>query len=142
MAEGEGIEPPRRCRRHLSKVLHYRSANLPVKSIIILVISYLYMYYLLMHSEYSKSLINILGMLRNIEKDLNLVCYNETEKKIYYSIVWKISQDGQCNMSDVIDSSGFSRSTVYKTIKKFESANLVLIQQSQGDKREFNLVLA
>ena len=29
MAEGEGIEPPRRCRRHLSKVLHYRSANLP-----------------------------------------------------------------------------------------------------------------
>jgi len=95
-----------------------------------------------MRSEYSKSLINILGMLRNIEKDLNLVCYNETEKKIYYSIVWKISQDGQCNISDVINSSGFSRSTVYKTIKKFESANLVLIQQSQGDKREFNLVLA
>ena len=29
MAEGEGIEPPRRYRRHLSKVLHYRSANLP-----------------------------------------------------------------------------------------------------------------
>ena len=29
MAEGEGIEPPRRFRRHLSKVLHYRSANLP-----------------------------------------------------------------------------------------------------------------
>jgi DNA-binding MarR family transcriptional regulator len=100
------------------------------------------MYYLLMHSEYSKSLINILEMLWNIEKDLNLVCYNETEKKIYYSIAWKISQDGHCNMSDVIDSSGFSRSTVYKTIKKFEIANLVLIQQSQGDKREFNLVLA
>jgi DNA-binding MarR family transcriptional regulator len=100
------------------------------------------MYYLLMHSEYSKSLINILEMLWNIEKDLNLVTYNETEKKIYYSIAWKISQDGECNMSDVIDSSGFSRSTVYKTIKKFEIANLVLIQQSQGDKREFNLVLA
>ena len=45
-------------------------------------------------------------------------------------------------MTDVIDSSGFSRSTVYKTIKKFEIANLVLIKQSQGDKREFNLVLA
>ena len=44
------------------------------------------MYYLWMHSEYSKSLINILGMLRNIEKDLNLVCYNETEKKIYQLI--------------------------------------------------------
>ena len=49
---------------------------------------------------------------------------------------------GACNISDVIDSSGFSRSTVYKTIKKFESANLVLVKQSQGDKREFNLILA
>ena len=95
-----------------------------------------------MHSEYSKSLINILEMLWNIEKDLNLVSYNETEKKIYYSIAWKISKDGQCNMTNVIDSSGFSRSTVYKTIKKFEKANLVLIQQSEGDKREFNLALA
>tara|TARA_Y200000002_G_scaffold149544_1_gene123543 strand:+ start:596 stop:883 length:288 start_codon:yes stop_codon:yes gene_type:complete len=95
-----------------------------------------------MHNEYSKSLINILEMLWNIEKDLNLVSYNETEKKIYYSIAWKISKDGQCNMTNVIDSSGFSRSTVYKTIKKFEKANLVLIQQSEGDKREFNLALA
>ena len=95
-----------------------------------------------MHNEYSKSLINILEMLWNIEKDLNLVSYNETEKKIYYSIAWKISKDGQCNMTNVIDSSGFSRSTVYKTIKKFEKANLVLIKQSQGDKREFNLALA
>ena len=95
-----------------------------------------------MQSEYSKSLINILEMLWNIEKDLNLVSYNETEKKIYYSIAWKISKDGQCNMTNVIDSSGFSRSTVYKTIKKFEKANLVLITQSKGDKREFNLVLA
>tara|TARA_B100000073_G_scaffold340261_1_gene339846 strand:+ start:580 stop:867 length:288 start_codon:yes stop_codon:yes gene_type:complete len=95
-----------------------------------------------MQSEYSKSLINILEMLWNIEKDLNLVSYNETEKKIFYSIAWKISKDGQCNMTNVIDSSGFSRSTVYKTIKKFEKANLVLIKQSEGDKREFNLVLA
>ena len=100
------------------------------------------MYYLWMHNEYSKSLINILEMLWNIEKDLNLVSYNETEKKIYYSIAWKISKDGQCNMTNVIDSSGFSRSTVYKTIKKFEKANLVLIKQSEGDKREFNLLLA
>ena len=95
-----------------------------------------------MQSEYSKSLINILEMLWNIEKDLNLVSYSETEKKIYYSIAWKISKDGQCNMTNVIDSSGFSRSTVYKTIKKFEKANLVLIKQSEGDKREFNLALA
>ena len=85
------------------------------------------MYYLLMPSKYTKDLTNILEMLWNIEKDLNLVSYNETEKKIYYMIAWKISQCGTCNMSDVIDLSGFSRSTIYKTIKKFESDDLVVI---------------
>lgn len=100
------------------------------------------MYHFLMSSKYSKNLISILEMLWNIEKDLNLVSYNETEKKIYYMIAWKISNCGKCNMTDVINLSGFSRSTIYKTIKKFESDDLVLIKQSQGDKREFNLILA
>ena len=100
------------------------------------------MYHFLMSSKYSKNLISILEMLWNIEKDLNLVSYNETEKKIYYMIAWKISNCGKCNMTDVINLSGFSRSTIYKTIKKFESDDLVVIKQSQGDKREFNLILA
>ena len=100
------------------------------------------MYHFLMSSKYSKNLISILEMLWNIEKDLNLVSYNETEKKIYYMIAWKISKCGTCNMTDVINLSGFSRSTIYKTIKKFESDDLVVIKQSQGDKREFNLILA
>ena len=100
------------------------------------------MYDFLMTSNYSKNLISILEMLWNIEKDLNLVSYNETEKKIYYMIAWKISNCGRCNMTDVINLSGYSRSTIYKTIKKFESDDLVVIKQSQGDKREFNLILA
>ena len=100
------------------------------------------MYDFMMPSKYSNNLTSILEMLWNIEKDLNLVSYNETEKKIYYIIAWKLSNCGKCNISDVIDSSGFSRSTVYKTIKKFESADLVLVKQSEGDKREFNLILA
>ena len=100
------------------------------------------MYDFLVPSDYSKNLISILEMLWNIEKDLNLVSYNETEKKIYYMIAWKISDCGKCNMTDVINLSGFSRSTIYKTIKKFESDNLVLIKQSEGDKREFNLIIA
>ena len=57
-------------------------------------------------------------------------------------IAWKISNCGTCNMTDVINLSGFSRSTIYKTIKKFESDDLVLIKQSHGDKRAFNLILA
>ena len=99
------------------------------------------MYYQNMSSKYTKDLINILEMLWSIEKDLNLVRYNETEKKIYYTIAWKTSSMGSCNISDVINSSGFSRSTVYKTIKKFESENLLSLQQSDEDKREFILQL-
>ena len=95
-----------------------------------------------MSSNYTKSLISILEMLWNIEKDLNLVSYNETEKKVYYIIVWLLSNNDACNISDVINSSGYSRSTVYKTIKKFEKDNLIQLKQSDMDKREFNLILA
>ena len=97
-----------------------------------LVTLYFLMYYLLMPSKYTKDLTNILEMLWNIEKDLNLASYSETEKKVYHVIAWHLSTYGNCNITDVIQNSGFSRSTVYKTIKKFEQANLVYIQQSQG----------
>ena len=95
-----------------------------------------------MDSKYKNDLISILEMLSNIERDLNLVNYNETEKKIYYTIAMTLSTNGSCNITDIIIESKFSRSTVYKTIKKFEDANLVIVQQSLQDKREFNLLLA
>ena len=94
-----------------------------------------------MTSKFSKELTNILEMLSNIEKDLNLISFNETEKRVYHTIAILLNKHGECNVTDVINNSGLSRSTVYKTIKKFESANLVLVKQSQGDKRELNLVL-
>ena len=97
------------------------------------------MYYQNMSSKYTKDLINILEMLWSIEKDLNLVGYTDTEKKVYYTIALKISKTGSCNISNVIENSGLSRSTVYKTIKKFELDNIVKIHQSKSDKREFNL---
>ena len=92
-----------------------------------------------MMSSYINDLTDILKMLLNIEKDLNLVGYTDTEKKVYYTIALKISKTGSCNISNVIENSGLSRSTVYKTIKKFESDNIVKIHQSKSDKREFNL---
>ena len=95
-----------------------------------------------MNTNYKNDLISILEMLSNIERDLNLVNYNETEKKIYYTIAMTLSTNGSCNITDIIIESKFSRSTVYKTIKKFEDANLVIVQQSLQDKREFNLLLA
>ena len=95
-----------------------------------------------MTSNYIKDLVSILELLSNIERDLNLANFNETEKKIYYTIAMSISNNGSCNITDVILESRFSRSTVYKTIKKFERANLIIVEQSSNDKREFNLVLA
>ena len=95
-----------------------------------------------MTTKYTNDLVSILDMLSNIERDLNLISYNETEKKVYYTIARIISANGSCNITDVILQSNFSRSTVYKTIKKFEEANLIIVKQSHNDKREFNLVLA
>ena len=80
-------------------------------------------------------------MLQNIEIDLNLVGYSETEKKIYYTIALRLSKSGSCNITNLIETSGYSRSTIYKTIKKFELDNLIKLKQSHIDKREFNLLL-
>ena len=84
---------------------------------------------------------NILKMLENIDHDLNLVCYNETEKKIFYTIANNIHTNKKCNITNVIESSGFSRSTVYKAIKQFEKQGLVTLIQSKDDKREVYLDL-
>ena len=92
-------------------------------------------------SNFKNDLVNILELLQNIEIDLNLVGYSETEKKIYYTIALRLSKSGSCNITNVIDTSGYSRSTVYKTIKKFELDNLIKLKQSHIDKREFNLLL-
>jgi DNA-binding MarR family transcriptional regulator len=93
-------------------------------------------------SNFKNDLVNILEMLQNIEIDLNLVGYSETEKKVYYTIALRLSKSGSCNISNVIETSGYSRSTVYKTIKKFELDNLIKLKQSHVDKREFNLSLS
>ena len=94
-----------------------------------------------MSKKYLQQLANILEMLNNLDKDLNLVTYNETEKKIYYTIASKIYSSGKCNITDLIESSGFSRSTVYKAIKNFEDDGMVQLIQSNLDKREVYLDL-
>ena len=94
-----------------------------------------------MPNTYLKKLANILEMLHNLDRDLNLVGFNETEKKIYYTIASNIHNSGKCNISDVIESSGFSRSTVYKAIKAFEDKKMVRLIQSHADRREVFLDL-
>ena len=95
-----------------------------------------------MSEKYMKQISNILQMLENLDRDLNLSSFNETEKKIYYTIANQVHKNGQCNISDVINASGFSRSTVYKAIKAFENNQMVVLIQSNSDKREVFISLA
>lgn len=94
-----------------------------------------------MSKNYIEQIANIFEMLNNLDRDLNLVMFNETEKKIYYTIAYEVHKNGKCNISDVITSSGFSRSTVYKAIKVFEDQKMVRLIQSDVDKREIYLNL-
>lgn len=85
---------------------------------------------------------SIFQMLENLDRDLNLSSFNDTEKKIYYTIANQIHKNGRCNISDVINASGYSRSTVYKAIKAFENKDMVVLVQSDSDKREFYISLS
>ena len=84
-------------------------------------------------------LFQLLQALENIENEINLVTFNETEKKVFYTIVTLSSKNNKCNISDVIDHSRLSRSSVYKALKKLDSRSLIQISQSSDDKREFIL---
>ena len=84
-------------------------------------------------------LFQLLKALENIEKEINLATFNETEKKVFYTVVTLSNNDKKCNISDVIDHSGLSRSSVYKALKKLDSRSLIQISQSSDDKREFIL---
>ena len=94
-----------------------------------------------MSKTYIEQIANLIQMLQNLDRDLNLVAFNETEKKIYYTIAYEVHKNGKCNISDVIQSSGFSRSTVYKGIKAFEDKQMVRLIQSNDDRREVFLDL-
>ena len=95
-----------------------------------------------MSKDYMKQISSIFQMLENLDRDLNLSSFNETEKKIYYTIANQVHKNGRCNISDVINASGYSRSTVYKAIKAFENKEMVVLVQSDSDKREFYISLA
>ena len=94
-----------------------------------------------MTEKYIEQIANLLNMLHSLDRDANLVSFNETEKKIYYTIAYEVHNHGKCNISDVISSSGFSRSTVYKAIKAFEDKKMLRLIQSDSDKREVFLDL-
>lgn len=78
-----------------------------------------------------------LNMLSGIESALNINDFTPNELKVFYTIISnEVKSGNQCNITDVVDSSGMSRSTVYKTLRKLSSEGIIALDQSPEDKRE------
>ena len=79
-----------------------------------------------------------LKMLSGLESDLNIMDFNPNEKKVFYTIISNEATKGEpSNITEVVNQSGMSRSTVYKTLKKLSIAGIIDLSQSDEDKREF-----
>lgn len=86
--------------------------------------------------SFKADLMEALSLISNIECDLKINTLNANEKVILYSILLKEKTSKECIISDVIQTSKLSRSTVFKTLKKLEDINLISFKQSLVDKRE------
>lgn len=85
--------------------------------------------------NFKSQLINVLTLLDSIEKDLNIVDFSPNEKQVLYTVVKATKKES--NISDIVNNSGLSRSSVYKTLKKLVDRDVVKLIQSDHDKREF-----
>lgn len=77
-----------------------------------------------------------IALVSNIEHQLKINTLNGNEKTVFYSILLKEKENTECIISDVINISKLSRSTVFKTLKKLVDLQLILSKQSTSDKRE------
>lgn len=78
----------------------------------------------------------LLKKLKQIEKHFEVHTLSPNEKKVVHTMVELKAQNNACNITDVVEVSGMSRSTVYKTIKKLTARNIISLDQSISDKRE------
>ncbi len=83
--------------------------------------------------DFKLQLKTFVEMLRNIEDEFKLHSLTPNEQAVFFTIM---KSDEVCNISNIVDESGLSRSTVYKILKKLEDNNLVEAFQSKSDKRE------
>jgi DNA-binding MarR family transcriptional regulator len=78
----------------------------------------------------------LLKKLQEIEKHFEVHTLTPNEKAVVHTMIELKSQNDACNITDVVEVSGISRSTVYKTIKKLTARNIISLDQSITDKRE------
>ena len=68
--------------------------------------------------SFKADLMEALSLISNIERDLKINTLNANEKVILYSILLKEKKSKECIISDVIQASKLSRSTVFQNIKE------------------------
>ena len=86
--------------------------------------------------SFKEDLMQAITLVSNIEHQLKINTLNGNEKTVFYSILLKEKEDTECIISDVINISKLSRSTVFKILKKLEDLQLILTNPSTSDKRE------
>ena len=88
-------------------------------------------------NEFYRNISDALIMLDGLERDLNIRHFTPNELKVFYTIVTQsaVNQAGS-NISEIVDHSGMSRSTVYKTLKKLSNEGVINLKQSEEDGRE------
>ena len=89
--------------------------------------------------SFKQDLMEAIALVSNIEHQLKINTLNGNEKTVFYSILLKEKENTECIISDVINISKLSRSTVFKTLKKLVDLQLILSKQSTSDKRELVL---
>ena len=88
-------------------------------------------------NEFYRNISDALIMLDGLEKDLNIRHFTPNELKVFYTIVTQSAvNQAWSNISEIVDNSGMSRSTVYKTLKKLSNEGIINLNQSEEDGRE------
>jgi len=91
--------------------------------------------------EFYKNIGDALSMLDGLEKDLNIRHFTPNELKVFYTIITQSHKTNKgSNITEIVENSGMSRSTVYKTLKKLSSEDIISLSPSDRDGRE-SLVL-
>ena len=92
--------------------------------------------------EFYKNVSDALTMLYGLEKDLNIRHFTPNELKVFYTIITRSAyNEAGSNISEIVENSGMSRSTVYKTLKKLSDEDIIFLAQSQDDGRESLITL-
>ena len=98
-------------------------------------------YYVNMN-EFYRNIFDALIMLDGLEKDLNIRHFSPNELRVFYTIVTQNAlNEGDSNISEIVNCSGMSRSTVYKTLKKLSNEGIINLTQSEDDGRESLITL-